>query len=84
MRIIDISGPIEDGMWSYDDPYPTPRITQILPPAWLAYPVYSQTVTMAVQNTTAATRAKRDELMRLFMTPRGAKPWPILRRDDEA
>jgi kynurenine formamidase len=52
MRIVEISGPIEDGMWSYSDPYPTPRITQIPPPAWLEYPVYSQTVTMAVQSGT--------------------------------
>jgi arylformamidase len=49
MRILELSGPIEDGMWAYGDPYPTPRITQIPPPAWLDYPVYSQTVNMAVQ-----------------------------------
>ena len=49
MPIIDISGPIEDGMWAYDAPYPTPRIEQIPPPDWLEYPVYSQSVTFAVQ-----------------------------------
>jgi kynurenine formamidase len=49
MHIIEISGPIEDGMWSYADPYPTPRVTQIPPPDWLDYPVYSQIVTMAMQ-----------------------------------
>ncbi len=52
MRIIEISGPIEDGMWSYGDPYPTPQITQIPPPDWLDYPVYSQTITLAVQSAT--------------------------------
>ena len=52
MRIIDISGPIEDGMWSYGDPYPAPRVEQIPPPDWLEYPVYSQTVSMAVQSGT--------------------------------
>jgi kynurenine formamidase len=52
MRIIEISGPIEDGMWSYDDPYPTPSITQIPPPNWLEYPVYSQIVSFAVQSGT--------------------------------
>ncbi len=52
MRIIDISGPIEDGMWSYGDPYPAPRIQQIPPPDWLDYPVYSQTVSLAVQSGT--------------------------------
>jgi kynurenine formamidase len=49
MAMIDISGPIEDGMWAYAAPYPTPRIEQIPPPAWLEYPVYSQTVHFAVQ-----------------------------------
>lgn len=49
MRIVDISGSIRDGMWAYGDPYPTPRIEQIPPPDWLQYPVYSQTVHMAVQ-----------------------------------
>lgn len=39
-------------MWSYDAPYPVPRIEQIPPPDWLAYPVYSQTVHMAVQTAT--------------------------------
>lgn len=52
MRIIDISGPIEDGMWAYGDPYPAPKIAQIPPPDWLDYPVYSQTVSMAVQSGT--------------------------------
>lgn len=52
MRIVDISGPIEDNMWSYGDPYPAPRIEQIPPPSWLDYPVYSQTVSFAVQSGT--------------------------------
>ncbi len=52
MRIVDISGPIEDNMWSYGDPYPAARIEQIPPPTWLDYPVYSQTVSFAVQSGT--------------------------------
>lgn len=52
MRIIDISGSIENGMWAYADPYPAPTIREIPPPDWLAYPVYSQTVSMAVQTAT--------------------------------
>ena len=52
MRVIELSGPIEDGMWSYGDPYPAPSITQFPPPDWLDYPVYSQTVAMAVQSGT--------------------------------
>lgn len=52
MPIIDISGSIEDNMWSYGDPYPAPLIKQIPPPDWLDYPVYSQTISMAVQSGT--------------------------------
>lgn len=52
MAMIDISGPISHNMWSYGDPYPTPQIAQIPPPDWLEYPVYSQTVSMAVQSGT--------------------------------
>lgn len=52
MRIIDISGPITNDMWSYGAPYPAPRIEEIPPPEWLEYPVYSQTVSMAVQSGT--------------------------------
>lgn len=52
MRIIDISGPIENGMWSYNEPYPAPHISQIPAPDWLDYPIYSQTVSMAVQTAT--------------------------------
>lgn len=52
MRIIDISGSIENGMWHYADPYPAPSISEIPPPEWLDYPVYSQTVSMAVQTAT--------------------------------
>ena len=65
MPIIDISGPIEDGMWAYDAPYPTPRIEQIPPPDWLEYPVYSQTVHFAVQTATyleTAAHMDRDAL----------------------
>ena len=65
MRIIDISGPIEDGMWSYGDPYPAPQITQIPPPAWLDYPVYSQTVAMAVQSGTYLETAAHMDQSRL-------------------
>ncbi|HRW09355.1 MAG TPA: cyclase family protein [Caldilineaceae bacterium] len=65
MRIIDISGPIEDGMWSYGEPYPAPQITQIPPPAWLDYPVYSQTVAMAVQSGTYLETAAHMDQSRL-------------------
>ena len=65
MRIVEISGPIEDGMWSYGDPYPTPKITQIPPPEWLAYPVYSQTVTMAVETATYLETAAHMDQTRL-------------------
>jgi arylformamidase len=41
-RIIDITGFIHDGMWSYGDPFPKYRLQQIPTPAWLSYPIYSE------------------------------------------
>lgn len=52
MRVIDLSGPIRNGMWRYPDPYPAPSITEIPAPDWLDYPIYSQHVSMAVQTGT--------------------------------
>jgi arylformamidase len=52
MRIIDASGPIENGMWSYGPPFPDVMISQVPFPEWLAYRVYSEQVTMALQNCT--------------------------------
>ncbi len=44
-RIIDITGPIHDGMWSYGDPFPPYRLERIPTPAWLSYPIYSESFT---------------------------------------
>jgi kynurenine formamidase len=41
-RIIDITGPIYDGMWSYGDPFPQYHIQRIPTPAWLSFPIYSE------------------------------------------
>lgn len=52
MRIIDVSGPIENGMWAYGPPFPEVRISRIPMPEWLDYEVFSEQVTMALQNCT--------------------------------
>jgi kynurenine formamidase len=41
-RIIDISGPTYDGMWSYGDPFPQYHLQRIPTPAWLSFPIYSE------------------------------------------
>ncbi len=35
MKIIDASGPIYDGMWSYGEPFPEFRLVEIKEPAWV-------------------------------------------------
>ena len=35
MKIIDASGPIYEGMWSYDDPFPEFRLVDIKEPDWV-------------------------------------------------
>ncbi len=41
MRIIDITGPIHNDMWTYGPPYPEVRIAEIQTPDWIPYPTYS-------------------------------------------
>jgi arylformamidase len=41
-RIIDITGAIYDGMWTYGDPFPRYHLERIPTPAWLSFPIYSE------------------------------------------
>jgi len=41
MRIIDITGPTYDGMWTYGPPYPEVRVEEVPIPDWVPYPTYS-------------------------------------------
>lgn len=41
MRVIDITGTIHNGMWTYGPPYPSVRVEEIPIPAWVPYPTYS-------------------------------------------
>lgn len=78
-RTVDLTGTIRDGMWSYAEPYPIPRISEIAAPSWIDYPVYSQELSMSVQTGTYLETAahvdpgamKIDELPidRCFMLP---------------
>ena len=44
MQLIDISGPIYTGMWSYEAPYPKVRIEPLSQPHWVNTPVYSSVI----------------------------------------
>jgi kynurenine formamidase len=52
MGIVDITGPIENGMWSYPDPYPKVEIREIPVPDWIAYPTYSWEFSLSAQSGT--------------------------------
>jgi arylformamidase len=52
MRLVDITGPLENGMWSYPDPYPQVRIEEIPVPSWIAYDTYSWVFTLGAQSGT--------------------------------
>jgi arylformamidase len=51
-RIVDLSGPVYQGMWHYDDPYFGPSIQKMAPPEWLNPPVFWESVTMPLQTGT--------------------------------
>ncbi len=51
-RILDITGPIYEGMWTYGPPYEPFSMEQVPPVDWVSYPTYSQNVSMNVQTGT--------------------------------
>ena len=51
-RIVDITGPIYEGMWTYGPPYAPFRMEQVPPVDWVPYPTYSQNISMNVQTGT--------------------------------
>ena len=51
-RVVDITGPIYEGMWAYGAPYAPFRMEQVPPVDWVAYPTYTQNVSMNVQTGT--------------------------------
>jgi kynurenine formamidase len=42
MKIIDITGPIYTGMWSYGPPFPRFELGRVPQPEWLEYPMYTE------------------------------------------
>lgn len=52
MRIIDTSGALESGMWSYPDPYPKVRMEEISQPDRIPHGAYSWQFTLGVQTDT--------------------------------
>lgn len=51
-RVLDITGPIYEGMWTYGLPYAPFRVEQVPPVDWVAYPTFSQNISMNVQTGT--------------------------------
>jgi arylformamidase len=51
-KIIDLSGPIYDGMWTYDPPYPPVKLENIEVNSWLDYYICIQKFSMPVQQGT--------------------------------
>ncbi len=45
MQLIDITGPIYTGMWSYEAPYPQVKIEPIPQPPWVEAAVYANLIT---------------------------------------
>jgi arylformamidase len=50
--MIDITGPVESGMWSYAEPYFPPQISAIASPAWSAREIHQQAIAMPLQTGT--------------------------------
>jgi len=42
MKIIDASGPIYNGMWSYGEPFPEFKLIELKSPEWVDFTAYSQ------------------------------------------
>lgn len=51
-KIVDITGPIYEGMWAYSLPYAPFRMEQVPPVDWIAYPTYTQNISLNVQTGT--------------------------------
>ena len=52
VRIIDITGPIENGMWTYGPPWPEVRIEEIAQPDWVPFSINSWKFSLAGQSGT--------------------------------
>ena len=42
MKVIDITGPIKNGMWNYEPPFPTFQLTPLPQPEWVNSRVYCE------------------------------------------
>lgn len=52
MRLIDLTGPIYDGMWTYGPPYPNVIVEEIPQPEFIEYPTYSWRFELGAQTGT--------------------------------
>lgn len=52
MKLIDVTGALENGMWSYPEPYPKVCIEELPVPDWIPYPTYSWVFRLGSQSGT--------------------------------
>ena len=52
MKVLDITGVVENGMWKYPDPYPPVRIEDLPPIEWVDGPCFSQSLSLSAQTGT--------------------------------
>ncbi|MGC9317869.1 MAG: cyclase family protein [Armatimonadota bacterium] len=52
MRVIDVTGPISTGMWTYGPPYPDVLVEEIEQPDFIEYPTYSWRFELGAQTGT--------------------------------
>jgi len=66
MRMMDLTGPIYPGMWTYGDPYPEVEVALLPEPEWVPYPTYSWRLQLTAQTGTYLENARH---MRLEAPP---------------
>lgn len=52
MCVIDVTGSIYEGMWTYGPPYPDVEVEEIEQPEWIEYPTYSWHFSLGAQTGT--------------------------------
>lgn len=62
MKIIDITGPIHAGMWSYGPPYPPVEVELLPSPDWVPHPTYSWKLQITAQTGTYLENARHMSL----------------------
>jgi len=62
MKVLDLTGPIYSGMWTYGPPYPPVEVELLPPPEWVPYPTYSWALRLTAQTGTYLENARHMSL----------------------